>query len=83
MTQYQIILFTLFFLISTIMLLDRNVGEYFNLKLQMAGINLRRWYLMAKLHPRNPLTNYMMKRRMKTLAKELAIKIKEKQKDVH
>ncbi len=38
---------------------------------------------MAKLHPRNPLTNYMMKRRMKTLAKELAIKIKEKQKDVH
>ena len=83
MTQYQIILFTLFFLISTIMLLDRNVGEYFNLKLQMAGINLRRWYLMAKLHPRNPLTNYMMKRRIKTLAKELAIKIKEKQKDVH
>ena len=83
MTHYQIILFTLFFLIATMMLLDRNVAEYFNLKLQMAGINLRRWYLMAKLHPRNPLTNYMMKRRMKTLAKELATKIKEKQKDVH
>ena len=83
MTHYQIILFTLFFLIATMMLLDRNVGAYFNLKLQMAGINLRRWYLMANLHPRNPLTNYMMKRRMKTLAKELAIKIKEKQKDVH
>lgn len=83
MTHYQIILFTLFFLIATMMLLDRNVAEYFNLKLQMVGINLRRWYLMAKLHPRNPFTNYMMKRRMKTLAKELAIKIEEKQKDVH
>jgi hypothetical protein len=83
MTHYQIILFTLFFLIATIMLLDRNVAEYFNLKLQIVGINLRRWYLMTKLHPRNPLTNYVMNRKMKTLAKELAIKIKEKQKDVH
>ena len=38
---------------------------------------------MTKLHPRNPLTNYVMNRKMKTLAKELAVKIKEKQKDVH
>ena len=33
---------------------------------------------MGQLHPRNPLTNYLMERRMKKLAKELEIKIKEK-----
>ena len=40
------------------MVLDRNVAEYFNLKLQLAVINLKRWYLMAKLHPKNPLDKF-------------------------
>ena len=71
MSFYQIVLFTLFFLIATAMVLDRNVAEYFNLKLQLAAINLKRWYLMAKLHPKNPLTNLMMEIRMRKLLKEI------------
>ena len=71
MNPYQLILFTIFFVIAGLMVIDKNVGEYFLLKLQLAGINLKRWYLMAKLHPRNPLTNYVMYRRMKELAKHM------------
>jgi len=32
---------------------------------------------MGQLHPRNPLTNYLMERRMKKLAKELETKMKQ------
>ena len=71
MSFYQIVLFSIFFLIATAMVLDRNVAEYFNLKLQLAVINLKRWYLMAKLHPKNPLTNLMMEIRMRKLLKEI------------
>ena len=71
MNSYQLVLFTIFFVIAGLMVIDKNVGEYFLLKLQLAGINLKRWYLMAKLHPRNPLTNYVMYRKMKELAKHM------------
>ena len=71
MNSYQLVLFTIFFVIAGLMVIDKNVGEYFLLKLQLAGITLKRWYLMAKLHPRNPLTNYVMYRRMKELAKHM------------
>jgi len=71
MNSYQLVLFTIFFVIAGMMVIDKNLGEYFLLKLQLAGMNLRRWYLMAKLHPRNPLTNYVMYRKMKELAKHM------------
>ena len=78
MTTYQSILFTLFFLLAAIMVLDRNVAEFFVLKYKLLIVNIKKWWLMGQLHPRNPLTNYLMERRMKKLAKELEIKIKEK-----
>ena len=71
MNSYQIALFTIFFVIAGLIVIDKNFGEYFLLKLQLAGINLKRWYLMAKLHPRNPLTNYFMHQRMKKLAEKM------------
>ena len=71
MNSYQIVLCTIFFAIAALMVIDKNFGEYFLLKLQLAGMNFRRWYLMAKLHPRNPLTNYVMYRKMKELAKQM------------
>ena len=71
MNSYQLVLFTIFFVIAALMVIDKNVGEYFLLRLQLAGMNLRRWYLMAKLHPRNPLTNYVMRHKMYKLAKHM------------
>lgn len=74
MSTYQLILFTIAAVLGYMIVTDKNVAEYVVLKLQLIRINAQRYYLMAKLHPRNPITNYVMKRKMSSLAKELAKK---------
>ena len=71
MTPYQLILFTAFFVIAALMVIDKNVAEYFNLTLQLISVKIRTWFLMAKLHPKNPVTNFIMARKMKKLSREL------------
>ena len=61
------------------MAVDKNVAEFINLFFQGVWIQLRRYYLMAKLHPKNPITNWIMERKMKKLAKELLADIRAKQ----
>lgn len=71
--------FTLTAIIVTVMAVDKNVAEFFILTGKIIDVNIRRYILMIKLHPRNPLTNYFMHRRMSKLAEELTKKIKEKE----
>ena len=53
------------------MIVDKNVTEFVNLFFMGVWIQLRKYYWMAILHPRNPITNWMMERRAKKMAKEL------------
>ena len=53
------------------MIVDENVIEFINLFFMGVWIQLKRYYYMAILHPRNPITNWIMERKMKKLAKEL------------
>lgn len=53
------------------MIVDKNVYEFVNLFFLGVWIQLKKYYLMAILHPRNPITNWIMERKMKKLADEL------------
>ena len=71
MNYYQEALFLVFFVIASLIVLDANVGAYFLLKLKLLSINIRRAYWMMRLHPRNPIANYLMDRRHNKFIKEL------------
>lgn len=51
--------------------LDENVGIYLILKLKTIRIRIQSIYWMIRLHPRNPITNYMMKRKYEKIAKTI------------
>ncbi len=55
----------------TIMILDKNAAEFFILMGKIIDVNIRRYILMIRLHPRNPFTNWMMQSTMKKMAKQL------------
>lgn len=71
MSIYQEMLFLVFFIIGGMIVLDANVGAYILLKIEEAQVNLRRVYWMIRLHPKNPITNYIMERKYKQMAKEM------------
>ena len=55
---------------------DENVSKFIQLQLQVIQVNIQRYYLMAKLHPRNPITNWMMNRKYAKMERELRKKLK-------
>jgi len=69
----------LFGLVVYFVLVDKNVAEYVNLIIEGSWIQLRKWYWMARLHPKNPITNLIMEYKMKKLAKELLQEFNQKQ----
>lgn len=71
MNNYQELLFIIFFVIGGMIVLDANVGAYILLKIEQAKINLRRSYWMIRLHPKNPITNYIMERKYRKISEEL------------
>jgi hypothetical protein len=71
MSIYQEVLFLVFFIIGGMIVLDANVGAYILLKLAQAKISIERVYWLIRLHPKNPITNYIQDRKMDKLAKEL------------
>jgi hypothetical protein len=52
-------------------LVDKNVADYITLIFKLMKINVERVFWMIRLHPKNPVTNYMMKRQYEKIAKEL------------
>jgi len=62
----------IFAVISYMMIADERFKEFFNLFFMGVWIQLRKYYWMARLHPKNPITNFIMERKMKAMAKELA-----------
>lgn len=55
---------------------DENVSKFIQLQLQVIQVNIQRYYLMAKLHPKNPITNWMMNRKYDKMERELRKKLK-------
>lgn len=70
-SNYYLSLFLVFFIIAFVFIIDRNVSDYFLLSLKVIKINIERLYWMIRLHPKNPITNFMMRRQYNKIAKEL------------
>lgn len=68
---YYLTLFLVFSIIAFMLIIDRNVSDYIILIFKMFKINVEKYFWMMKLHPKNPITNYMMKRRYTKIAEEL------------
>jgi len=58
-------------IIAYIMIIDQNVADYFLLVFKMMKLNVVRLLWMIRFHPRNPITNLMMKWKYEKLAREL------------
>jgi hypothetical protein len=60
-----------FGIVIYIMIVDPNVNEYLILALKMIRVNIERVYWMIRLHPKNPITNLIMRWKYDKIAKEL------------
>lgn len=61
------------------MIMDPNVAEYLTLVFKMMKINVERVYWMIRLHPKNPITNLMMRWEYDKIARELQKEFAEKE----
>ena len=50
---------------------DPNVSKYVDIQIKLLSINIRRWWLMVQLHPRNPFTKWSFERKMKALLNQI------------
>lgn len=71
MTSFNYAILLIFGVIAYMMILDPNVGEYLTLVFKMTKINIERVYWLIRLHPKNPITNLMMRREYDKIAREL------------
>jgi 5-bromo-4-chloroindolyl phosphate hydrolysis protein len=71
MELYQNIIFTIFFIILAMIIIDENVGIYIIIKLKTVKLNFERIIWMIRFHPNNPIGRWLLTRRSYKLAKEL------------
>lgn len=64
-------LLIIFAIVAYLVIVDKNVADYLTLVFQMMKINVERVYWMIRLHPKNPITNLMMRWKYDQIAKEL------------
>jgi hypothetical protein len=79
MTPFNSIILLLFGVIAYMMIMDPNVAEYLTLVFKMMKINVERVYWMIRLHPKNPITNLMMRWEYDKIARELEKEFAEKE----
>lgn len=71
MTTTNSILFFIFLVIVYAITVDKNVADLINLLPKIILMNLQRYIMMIQLHPRNPITNLMMRFKYDRIAKKL------------
>lgn len=71
MTPFQSSCLIMFTILAYLIIADKNVAEYLTLIFKMSRLNVERMLWMIKFHPRNPISNLMMKWKYDRLAKEL------------
>lgn len=76
MNPVNFTLLTIFAIVAYLIIIDENVVKYLSLQLQVIRVNIQRYYMMTKLHPRNPITNWMMNRKYAKMERELRKKLK-------
>ncbi len=70
MNDYYYLLLLIFTIIAAMMVLDNNVSIYFTLIFKIWKVNFERLLWMIRFHPRNPITNLIMKWKYDRIAKE-------------
>jgi hypothetical protein len=68
---YYNTLLALFAICIFIIIIDKNVADYFLLVFKLLNINYQRMIWMIRLHPRNPITNLIKRFEYDKIAKEL------------
>jgi hypothetical protein len=71
MTPFQSTCLILFAILAYLILTDKNIADYLTLVFKMTRLNIERMFWMIKFHPRNPITNLMIRWKYDRLAREL------------
>jgi hypothetical protein len=71
MTPFQSTCLILFAILAYLILTDKNVADYLTLVFKMMRLNIDRTLWMIRLHPKNPITNLMMRWKYDRIAREL------------
>lgn len=71
MTPFNSTLLIIFGIVMYIMIIDKNVEDYLFLVFKIMKVNVERAYWMIRFHPKNPITNLIMKWKYEQIAKEL------------
>jgi hypothetical protein len=83
MTPFQSACVVIFGILAYLIWVDENIAVYLTLIFKIIKINTERMFWMIKLHPKNPITNLIMKwkydRIAKEMIKELNVPIQDKQ----
>jgi len=76
MDLYYLFLLSLSLLVAAC-IVDQNLAYYIHLRYRLLVIGIKMKWLMMWLHPKNPWTNFIMKRRIDKLVKELQKEVKD------
>jgi hypothetical protein len=71
MTPFQSTCLILFAILAYLILTDKNVADYLTLVFKMTRLNVERMFWMIRFHPKNPITNLMMRWKYERIAREL------------
>ena len=71
MTPFQSTCAILFAILAYLILTDKNVADYLTLVFKMTRLNVERMFWMIRFHPKNPITNLMMRWKYERIAREL------------
>lgn len=71
MTSTNIVFFFIFLVATYAIIIDKNVADLINLFPKIIFINLQRCIMMVRLHPKNPITNIIMRYKYNKIAKQL------------
>jgi hypothetical protein len=69
---------TIFAIIAYVIVVDPNGPRLIDLIGKVIKLNFERIYWIIRLHPKNPVTNFLMKRKYDNLAKELQKEFQER-----
>lgn len=71
MDTYQYIIFTIFFIIIAMIIIDENVGIYLILMTKIAKVNIERFIWAIRFHPNNPIAKWLIMRKSYKIAEQL------------
>jgi hypothetical protein len=78
MTPFQSACVVIFGILAYLIWVDENIAVYLTLIFKIIRINTERMFWMIRFHPKNPITNLMMKWKYERLARELQAEMERK-----